>query len=158
VNRFAEEIGRGEIRAALVTGGEGLRTQQGVERAGLSISWGEDPGGMPQMIGQQRPTRSEEEERHGLRAAVTIYPLFENAIRGARGRSVSEHLQVMGRLFARFADVAAQNPLATRRAGYTAERLARIDQENRWIGFPYPRLMNANPFVDQAAALVLTSV
>jgi acetyl-CoA C-acetyltransferase len=158
VNRFAEAIAGGEIRAALITGGEALRTQQGVHRAGLPISWSEDPGGLPEILGEQRLPCSEQEERHNLRFAIAAYPLFENAIRGACGRSISEHLHAMGRLFARFADVAARNPLATRRAGYSAERLTRIDEENRWIGFPYPRLMNSNPFVDQAAALILTSV
>jgi acetyl-CoA C-acetyltransferase len=158
VNRFAEAIAAGEIRAALITGGEALRTQQGVHRTGLPISWSEDPGGIPEMLGEQRPPCSEQEERHNLRFAVTAYPLLENAIRGACGRSISEHLQAMGRLFARFAHVAAGNPLATRRAGYSEERLTRIDEENRWIGFPYPRLMNSNPFVDQAAALILASV
>jgi acetyl-CoA C-acetyltransferase len=64
----------------------------------------------------------------------------------------------MGRLFAGFAGVAAANPLATRRTGYSAERLATIDDENRWIGFPYSRLLVSNAYVDQAAAVVMTSV
>ena len=40
---------------------------------------------------------------------------------------------------AHFRAVAAENPLATRREGIRAERLATVDAENRWIGFPYPR-------------------
>jgi acetyl-CoA C-acetyltransferase len=158
VNHFSQAIAEGDIRAVLLTGGEALRTQQGVERANLPISWSEDPGGQPEAVGIVRSPWSEEEERHHLRAAYIIYPLFENAIRRARGRTISEHMESMARLFARFADVAALNPLAIRRAGYSAERLVKIDRENRWIGFPYPRLMNAHPYVDQAAALILTSV
>jgi len=158
VNHVSEAIAEGEVRAVLIAGGEALRTHQGVERARLPISWNEDPGGEPASVGITRPPRSAEEERHNLRAPVAIYPLIENAIRGARGSSASEHLQAMGRLFSRFASVAADNPLATRRAGYSAERLATVDEENRWIGFPYPRLMNSNPYVDQSAALILTSV
>jgi acetyl-CoA C-acetyltransferase len=158
VNQFAEAIARGEIRAAMVFGGEALRTQHGVERAKLGHSWHEDPGGEPELIGEPRRGWSDHEDRHNMRAAITMYPLFENAIRAARGRSLPEHLRAMGRLFAGFADVAARNPLATRRQGYTAERLAQVDADNRWIGFPYPRLMNANAFIDQAAAFVMTSV
>jgi acetyl-CoA C-acetyltransferase len=158
VNHFSQAIAEGDIRAVLLTGGEALRTQQGAERANLPISWSEDPGGQPETVGVVRLPWSDEEERHHLRAAFTVYPLFENAIRGARGRSNSEHMKSMATLFARFAEVAARNPLATRRAGYSAERLAMIDRENRWVGFPYPRLMNSHPYVDQAAALVLTSV
>jgi acetyl-CoA C-acetyltransferase len=54
--------------------------------------------------------------------------------------------------------VASANPLATRREGYSAEQLVTVNERNRWIGFPYPRLMNANAFIDQSAAVVITSV
>jgi len=158
VNQFAEAISRREMRAAVVLGGEALRTQHGVERANLDVSWHEDPGGEPELIGEPRRGWSDHEDRHNMRAAITMYPLFENAIRGRRQHSVPEHLLAMGRLFARFAAVAAQNPLATRRQGFSAERLATVDADNRWVGFPYPRLMNANAFIDQAAAFVMTSV
>ena len=33
LNQFAESIARGEMRAALLCGGEALRTQHGLERA-----------------------------------------------------------------------------------------------------------------------------
>jgi acetyl-CoA C-acetyltransferase len=158
VNAFAEAIAQGEMRAALVVGGEALRTQHALERAGAAVSWSEDPGGTFESIGITERPWSELEERHQLRAAIAMYPLLENAIRGHHGRSVSEHLPSMGRLFARLSQVAADNPLATRRERYTAERLATIDEDNRWIGFPYPKLMNSNAYIDQAAALVLTSV
>lgn len=158
INKFAEQITRGELRAAMVVGGEALRTQHAVERAGLPISWKEDPGGTWEEIGEERRGWSDHEDRHNMRAAITMYPLFENAIRGARGRSIPEHMQSMGKLFARFAAVAAANPLASRRDGYSAERLATVDDGNRWIGFPYPRLMNSNAFIDQSSALIITSV
>ncbi|HLJ89820.1 MAG TPA: acetyl-CoA acetyltransferase [Candidatus Angelobacter sp.] len=158
VNAFAESIANGETHAVLIAGGEALRTQHGVERAGLPVSWHEDPGGQAEPVGLPQRPWSECEERHNMRAAITMYPLFENAIRASRGCSVSQHMQAIGTLFSGFAQVAANNPLATRREGYSAERLATIDHENRWIGFPYPRLMNANAFIDQAAVLVMTSV
>ncbi|HKV04787.1 MAG TPA: acetyl-CoA acetyltransferase [Candidatus Acidoferrales bacterium] len=158
VNLLAEGIAQGDVRSAMIVGGEALRTQHGVERANLAVPWAEDPGGQPETIGNSRRAFSDEEERHNMRAPITIYPLFENAIRGSRRRSVSQQMMAMGALFAGFARVAARNPLAVRREGYSAERLATVDEENRWIGFPYPRLMNSNVFVDQAAALVMTSV
>ena len=158
VNLFAEAIARGEIRAALIVGGEALRTQHGVERQNLPVSWHEDPGGAPELIGDPRRGWNDEEDRHNLRAAIAFYPLFENAIRGARGRSIDAHLQAMAKLFARFAAVAAENPLATRREAFSAERLSTVDAGNRWVGFPYPRLMNSNAFIDQAAAFLMTSV
>nr|MCU0922872.1 acetyl-CoA acetyltransferase [Burkholderiaceae bacterium] len=52
LNEFAESIARGEMRAALLCGGEALRTQHGLERAGAAAGlWTEDPGGTPELIG-----------------------------------------------------------------------------------------------------------
>ena len=46
LNLFAEEIAGGRLRAALLCGGEALRTQHGLERAGAATGlWTEDPGG-----------------------------------------------------------------------------------------------------------------
>lgn len=158
VNTFAEQIARGETRAVLITGGEALRTQHGLEKSGAPAGlWHESPGGTPELVGDPRRGWSDHEDRHGLRAAIAQYPLFENAIRGARGASVDAHLHSNARLMADFARVAAANPLATRREGWTAERLAHVDEDNRWIGFPYPRYMVSNAFIDQAAAFILTS-
>lgn len=158
VNRFAEEIANGDTDLALVCGAELLRSNQNARKAGLKIDWNEDPGGEPTRIGDRRFGFSEEENRHELRAAIHFYPLIENAIRGGRGRDVDSHMAAMGRLFARLAEVAKANPLATRREGYSAERLSTISPDNRWICFPYPRLMNSNAMIDQSSAVLVTSV
>ncbi|HTR87006.1 MAG TPA: acetyl-CoA acetyltransferase [Reyranella sp.] len=158
VNKFAEQIANGEIKLALICGAELLRSTQNARKAGLELDWNEDPGEEPTRIGDKRFGYSDEEARHELRAAIHFYPLLENAIRGGLKRNVPDHMQAMGRLFHRLAAVAKDNPLATRRAGYSAERLATISDDNRWICFPYPRLMNANAIIDQAAAVVMTSV
>lgn len=158
VNQYAERIQRGELRAAIVMGGEALRTQHAVERQGLPVSWAEDPGGAPLLVGDPRRGWSDVEDRHNMRAAISIYPLFENAIRGWRSRDVPTHMAALGKLMARFSAVAGANPLATRRDGFTAEQLSTVTDDNRWIGFPYPRYMNSNAFIDQSAAVVMTSV
>jgi acetyl-CoA C-acetyltransferase len=158
VNRFAEEIANGETELALICGAELLRSTQNARRAGQEIDWNEDPGGDPIRIGDKRFGFSDEEARHELRAAIHFYPLLENAIRGGLKRDVDSHMKAMGRLFERLAAVAKDNPLATRRKGFSAEELSTISDHNRWICFPYPRLMNANAIVDQAAAILVTSV
>jgi acetyl-CoA C-acetyltransferase len=159
VNRFAEEIARGETELALICGAELLRSTQNARKAGLQLDWNEDPGaGEPDRIGDKRFGFSDEEARHELRAAIHFYPLIENAIRAGAGRDIPSHMTAMGELFERLAKVAKSNPLATRRKGYSAESLATISDDNRWICFPYPRLMNANAIIDQAAAVLLTSV
>jgi acetyl-CoA C-acetyltransferase len=158
VNRFAEEIAGGETELALICGAELLRSTQNARKAGLKIDHTEDPGGEPTRIGDNRFGFSDEEARHELRAAIHFYPLLENAIRGGLKRDVASHMAAMGRLFERLAAVAKDNPLATRREGYSAERLATISDDNRWICFPYPRLMNSNAIIDQSAAVLMTSV
>lgn len=158
LNQVAEAIARGEMRAALLCGGEALRTQHGLQRSGAVGVWNEDPGGTPELIGDPRRGWNDHEELHRMRAAIVMYPLFENAIRAKRGRSIDAHQQAIGMLMARFAAVAAANPLATRRKGWSAEQLITVGERNRWIGWPYPRLMNVNAFIDQSAAVVMTNV
>lgn len=158
INRLSGMVTRGETQAVLLAGGEALATQKGAERAKLALDWSEDAGGEPEVWGVATRGWSDMEQRHRFAGAIFAYPLFENAIRGARGRSVAEHMAAMGRLFAGFAAVAARNPLADRRAGYSAEAIAAVGPSNPFIGFPYTKLMNANAYIDQAAAIVLTSV
>src|SRR5476649_2202709 len=158
VNRFAEEIANGQTKLALICGAELLRSTQNARKAGLAIDWNEDPGGEPERAGFKKWGFSDEEARHELRAPIHFYPLIENAIRAGLKRDVPSHMAAMGKLFHRLAAVAHDNPLATRREGYSAERLTTITPDNRWICFPYPRLMNSNAIIDQAAAVLMTSV
>ena len=158
INRLSEAVVRGEIGAALVVGAEALATQKAAQRAQIALDWSDDPGGSFDAWGVARRGWSDVEDLHGARAAITLYPLFENAIRGHLGRSVAQHQAAMGRLLARFAAVAATNPLADRRAGYSAGQIAQAGPGNPMIAFPYTRLMSANAYIDQGAALILTSV
>jgi len=158
INRLSEMVTRGEVEAAMVIGGEALATQKAAQRAGLDLDWNEDAGGKPERWGVETRGWSDAEERHRMAGAIFAYPLFETAIRGARGRTIAEHALATGKLFEGFAKVAAANPLADRRDGFTAEQIATVSAGNPYIGFPYTKLMNANAFIDQSAAVILTSV
>jgi acetyl-CoA C-acetyltransferase len=94
----------------------------------------------------------------GLVMPVTVYPLFENALRAAAGRGVDEHGRAIAGLWAGFSAVAEGNPHAVLPRRHTAEEIGTPGPENRMVGFPYPKLMNSNNHVDQAAALLLASV
>ncbi len=157
LNRACERIARGESTIALLAGAEALRTELAAKRAGLALDWNEDAPSAPEELGGHRMGYSDHEAAHGIRAALNVYPLFEQAIRGARGRSPAQHQAALGRLFARFAAVAQRNPLATRRQGYGPEEIATPTAANPMIGFPYTKLMNASAYVDQAAALLVCS-
>ncbi|WP_416897900.1 MAG: acetyl-CoA acetyltransferase [Minwuia sp.] len=158
INRMFEMITRGELQAALIAGGEALATQKAAQRAKLELDWSEDPGGKPEEWGVATRGWNDMEDRHQMRGAIYAYPMVENAIRGHKGESIDEHMMTMGRLFSGFAKVAAGNPLADRRDGYSAEEIATVSDSNPFIGFPYTKLMNSNAFIDQSAAVILMSV
>lgn len=158
VNRTAEEIARGECEAALLAGSEALATLLAAAMQGVDLDWGDDPGGEPVQIGVEKPGVNALEHRHMLYFPVNTYPLFENAIRGQLGRSVPEHQMEIGRLFSRFTEVAANNPYAWFPTYRSPEEIATPGEKNRYVGFPYTKYMNAIIRVDQAAAVVMTSV
>ena len=158
INRMSEMITRGELESALIAGGEALSTQKTAQRSGLVLDWNEDPGGSFEEWGVKTRGWSDMEDRHRMAGAIFAYPMIENSIRKNRGRTIAEHSLEMGKLFSTFAAVAEQNPLADRREGFTAEEIATVGTSNPFIGFPYTRLMNSNAFIDQSAAIILTSV
>lgn len=157
VNEICERIVAGDCRLALIGGGEALRTTALAARQGMELDWREDPPGEEEDQGFGEQLVSAHEIAHGIGIPVQTYPLFEHAIRGHRGRSVAEQLAAMGRLFEPFTRIAACNPRASFPFVRSASELVTVTPENRWIAHPYPKLVNAQDRVDQAAALVLTS-
>jgi acetyl-CoA C-acetyltransferase len=90
-------------------------------------------------------------------APTDIYPLFEQALRHAAGRGVEDHLDHLGRLWAGFAAVAATNPHAWIQDGPSAAHIRTPSEGNRWVCWPYTKLMCANNAVEQGAAVIVCS-
>src|SRR5207237_788088 len=88
---------------------------------------------------------------------ITTYPLFENAFRAARGLGLAAHRRELADFAARSAALAARNPYAWFRDGKSAGQLGTVTPDNRMVGFPYPKFMNAILDVNQGAALILAS-
>jgi acetyl-CoA C-acetyltransferase len=158
VNEVAAEIADGHVDFALLAGGEAINTLVRARRAGTALSWTAGGSGTPTVIGDGRHGSTDHEVAHGLQLPTTIYPLFENALRAHYGRSVAHHQEQLGVLCSRFAGVAAENPYAWFRQHRSAAEIATVSTQNRMIGFPYPKYMNAIMDVDQAAAVLMTSV
>jgi len=158
VNKLCDLISKGEVKTALIAGGESLYTQKKAQRLGLQLDWNESPGGKLTEWGINRKGWSDIEYKHGMKGAIYAYPLIENAIRGKEKRTILEHNKEMGRILAKFSNIAKNNPLADRQKGYTAEEISDVNALNPYIGFPYTKLMNANAFIDQAASIILTNV
>ncbi len=151
----ASRIRRGELDATLLAGGEAVK-------ALLAGRYGGGPkqpeGTAPtRMLGVDREPLHPAEAAAQLRLPLGFYPLFENAIRAAAGRDLPAHVDRLGRLWARFADVARHNPHAAVTDPPGARDIVTVGPHNRMAALPYRKLLTANIFVDQAAALLLCS-
>jgi len=97
-------------------------------------------------------------QAHGLVGAPAYYALLENARRARLRRSLTDYRMDMGRLFAPFTQVAAGNPYAAAPVVRSAEMLATPTDRNRPIADPYLRYLVSRDQVNQAAAVILTSL
>jgi len=156
VNRAARELASGKSRAVMFTGAEAIYSLRRALKGEVAIDWPQsDP---PERIdGEDLSGVSEIEGLYDLYLPVYVYPLFETAIRAAAGRTPDEHRLSMARLWERLSRVASANPHAWSRHALSAEQIASVTSDNRYIGYPYTKLMNANINVDQSAAIVMTT-
>ena len=143
----------------LLAGGETWRTRMRLRAKGIRPDWTrqDDAVAVPPGSGTDVPMAGPAEDRIGLDRPSFVYPLFEQSLRIAAGESVTEHQLRIGELWAGFSAVAAGNPHAWVREALSAEKIATAGPDNRMISWPYPKLMNSNNMVDQAAALILCS-
>ncbi len=158
VNRFAEEIARGTSQFVLLAGAEAKDSIRRLKKAGREPDWNEAPDTEATMIADPLQMANGYERAHGVWAPAHVYPMFENAYRHHLGRSIDDHQMAMGRLFAHLSEVAAQTPGAWFPQARSAGEIALPTADNRMVGWPYTKLMNAFNHVDQSAALLLTSV
>ncbi|WP_448586094.1 acetyl-CoA acetyltransferase [Thermaurantiacus sp.] len=157
-NLFMAEIAAGAHEVVLLAGCEPIRTQSRAQKAGITLDWAEDAPTDAETPGKDGRFVSPHELAHGIALPVNVYPLFENALAAHYGREPVAHRRAIGELMARFTEVAATNPFAQIPVARTAEELITPAGDNRYIGYPYTKYLNANMFVDQAAALLLMSV
>jgi acetyl-CoA C-acetyltransferase len=158
LNQVANRIAAGEIQIALLFGAEAVYSRRKARGEGVELS-GWTPGGnrIPRFALEMKPFANALEQRHGVRGPVDMYPVYENALRARAGRSIEAHQRFVAELMARYSEVAVTNPYSWFPEPRTAEAIARVDARNRWIGFPYPKLMNAIMEVDQGAAAIVMS-
>jgi acetyl-CoA C-acetyltransferase len=160
LTRSAADIQEGRADLVLIGGAEAWRTRGAIRReTGERPAWTAQPAGLEpsETIGREMVMGGPAEVDAGLARPITVYPLFENALRAAAGRGIAEHGRAIARLWAGFSAVAEGNPHAVLRRRFTAEEIGTPGPDNRMVGFPYPKLMNSNNHVDQAAAILLAS-
>ena len=162
LNDTALAIQRGDVAAAVVVGAEAVYSRFMARKEGVAQDWTHEStsveGPEPRKIGIDKQGTSDAEMARSLVMPTQIYPIFENALRARSGRTIEEHQVVISELWARFSEVAATNPYAWSPQRRSAKEIRTVGPNNRMIGFPYPKLMNANIQTDQAAAVIMCSV
>ncbi len=160
VNTTAAEIQAGRLDLAILTGGECWRTRTRATKEGAYLDWQKPPKGTEptRVIGREVPMSDPTEAAAGADRPVHMYPIFETALRAAGGEDVDDHRKRIAELWSHFSDVAARNPYAWVRQPLSAAEIGTAGPGNRMIGLPYPKYMNSNNDVDQAAALIVCSV
>ncbi|MGV0789953.1 acetyl-CoA acetyltransferase [Mycolicibacterium sp. XJ2] len=159
VNEACRDIQRGRAEVVLIAGGETWRTRSRLRAKGVRPDWPRQNESVPMAEGADEgvPMAGPAEIKISLDRPAYVYPMFEQALRIAAGESDEEHRRRIGELWAQFSAVAAGNPHAWVRDAVPAEQIWQAGPGNRMISWPYPKLMNSNNMVDQAAVLVLTS-
>jgi len=159
LNDTALAIQRGDVDVALMVGAEAMYTRFRARKVKAWLDWDPQPDAVPsQVLGDDRPGVSDAEMARSIVLPIQVYPVFENALRAAAGESIDAHQRKIGSLWGRFSEVAATNPHAWSPEARTAEEIATVTTDNRWIGFPYTKAMNANLDTDQSAAVIMCSV
>lgn len=163
VNRAAAAILAGEHDLVLVCGAEAVRSRRLARKADVRLPWTSQPDDTPEpeLLNAQKAHRdSIHPAEHAVQIALPVhyYPIFEHAVRARLGRGRAEHTRAIAELWSSFSEIGAANPHAWRPTAYTADQIATPGPDNRMVGDPYPKLMNADIGVDMAAAVIVCSV
>ena len=155
----ARRIALGEDIVAAIVGGEAVHARGQADKAGVRLPW------TPQATKDEAfrfASRvfaiSPVAKQLGVMNPAQVYPFYEVAAQAAWGQTPAEGMRESAELWARYAAVAADNPFAWIRSAPTAEAIGAASAENRLVNWPYPKLMNANPVVNQSAAAVVMSL
>jgi acetyl-CoA C-acetyltransferase len=157
IHEAALRIMNGNSMVAVITGGEAANAVAKAKAAGIDLPW-TPPSALPEnpIIASDHVTPLA--IRHGIMAPVHIYPLYENATTAAWGLTPAEALAESGAAYAAISAIAAENPNAWGRSAFTAEAIITPAPDNRMIAWPYTKRMVANNNVNQATAVLMTTL
>ncbi|UZG57675.1 acetyl-CoA acetyltransferase [Rhodococcus opacus] len=159
LDRIGDDIASGRSSAALLVGGESQATMTALRKSGTdptTLGWASEPGGPPAF--DPADLGSPAMQRAGLIVPTRVYPLFENRVAHESGVGPDQSLAESARMYSAFSELAAKNPASWTCEVYSAEEIATVGPGNRMVCEPYPLMLNAMPFVDQAAAVLVCSL
>lgn len=162
LHEAAQRIARGEAEVAAFCSGEAEYSAAAARRAGLRPERDALPPWTPPDPAWTNPRVRDylhpQALCHGLSQPVFVYPLYETACQAAWGQTPREGRAESAALWAAMSRVAAENPSAWLRRPVPPEEIAEPSPGNRPIAWPYPKLMVANPVVNQGAAVIVASL
>jgi acetyl-CoA C-acetyltransferase len=160
LNDCYEAMRVGRVARALVVGGEAAARQARARRAGTPLeetTEGDDRDPDERQVpagGIVDPV----EVAAGVIDPPVAYALIDTALRAAEGWSPDEHRDQIATLWSAFSRVAARFP----HAAFPEERapawLREPSTDNRPIAFPYNKWHCSQMYVDQAAALLVSTL
>jgi acetyl-CoA C-acetyltransferase len=159
IHEAALRIAKGELTVAAVVGGEAMNAMNRARKERVTLNW-------TPLASKDEAVRFEADRIEvsaiskllGVTDPTQMYPLYEMAAQAAWGQRPDQGTAESASLWAQFAAVAAQNPYAWIKTAPSAADIAATSPDNRLISWPYPKLMVANPSVNQAAAVIVTSL
>ena len=158
INRACARIWAQEIEVALVAGAEakyrGLCAAKAGEEAAELVQEDVEP---TVTLLPEDELWSPVESAAGLGMPVGYYAILDSALRYRQGVSLSQHRDQMASMYARFSEIAADNPQAWTDQPVAAEMIREHSASNRMLAFPYTKLHNSQWNVDQGAGMVLCS-
>lgn len=154
----AREIAAGRRDAVLVVGAEAEQSKRRAKRAGRKVAWSSFEAPPPDLdFESEEKWMLREEFDAGLAQAASIFALYENAMRHARGEGLDENRDRIARLWHGFAKVAEGNPFAWTREAPSVETIRDATPDNKMISYPYTKRLCSNLVVDLGAAVILCS-
>jgi len=159
VGEFCAAIAEGQADTVLLVGSEAMSTVLHLKAKGEAPDWSETLTGDLEDRGYGLDGMfTAALLKHRIRGAIPCYALFENARRGRLGKTREVYARDMGALFAPFTEVAAQNPYSAAPTARSAAELIEVTERNRIVADPFTRMLVARDQVNQAAAVLLSSV
>jgi acetyl-CoA C-acetyltransferase len=155
----AARIVNGEDIVAAIVGGEAMNARNHAKKAGTKLPW--TPAASREETVQFPSSRfamSPVAKQLGVMDPAQVYPFYEVATQAAWGQTPAEASRESAELWSRYAAVAASNPNAWIRTAPDADSIGTVTPDNRLINWPYPKLMVANPSVNQSAAVIVMSL
>lgn len=160
LSRAAVGVQSGEFDVAIVVGAENRWSGVVAGKGGEAVPEAPElaTGEPDEVVSPADPVVTPLEIERNLTTAAHQYAIIESALRHELGRDVATHQRELGALWARFASIAVDAPVAWDRRGLDADSIALASDTNRMIAAPYAKWLISQWNVDQAASLVFATV